>query len=103
MKYRKIILALIFIISVFFAGCRDNTLNLDDIITLESAETQTVLVSEESSQKESKYVLNTSSKKIHRSDCRYADSIKPENYAATDDYEKALSEGYTPCGTCKPT
>ena len=46
------------------------------------------------------YVLNTSTKKIHRSSCRDVKKIDPENYATTDDFDKALSDGYTTCGHC---
>ena len=50
-----------------------------------------------------KYVLNTSSssKKIHLPTCRYADNKYRENTNKTLDELKA--EGYTPCGTCKPS
>lgn len=50
-----------------------------------------------------KYVLNTSSssKKIHLPTCRYADNKNRENTNKTLDELKA--EGYTPCGTCKPS
>lgn len=49
------------------------------------------------------YVLNTSSKKIHYPYCESVKSIKEKNKAYTDDFEAALAEGYTPCGSCKPT
>ena len=44
-----------------------------------------------------KYILNTSSKKIHYPECSAVEKISAKNYAETDDYEKALSDGYTPC------
>ena len=49
------------------------------------------------------YILNTNSKKFHYPDKSCADSIKPENrkeYSGTR--EDLISEGYAPCGTCKP-
>lgn len=48
------------------------------------------------------YVLNTSSKKIHLPSCSSVGKIKSENYAETDDYTSALSEGYVPCKSCNP-
>lgn len=51
------------------------------------------------------YVINTSSKKIHYSDCSYAERIKDENKLAlniTEDELKSnyLSNGYTFCSKC---
>lgn len=49
------------------------------------------------------YVLNTSTKKIHKPDCYSVLSISQNNIAYTD---KSLSEleaeGYAPCGICAP-
>ena len=48
------------------------------------------------------YVLNTNSKKIHLLDCSAVDNMSESNKAYTDDYDKAISEGYTPCKICNP-
>lgn len=48
-----------------------------------------------------KYVLNTNSKKIHTPTCRYAENKYRENTNKTLDELKG--EGYTACGTCKPS
>lgn len=49
------------------------------------------------------YVLNTSSKKIHDPDCSAVSSISPKNIEYTDKSLQQLeSEGYEPCGLCKP-
>ncbi|MBQ8849949.1 MAG: DNA/RNA non-specific endonuclease [Clostridia bacterium] len=49
------------------------------------------------------YILNTSSKKIHRADCTYAVNIKEENKREyTGSIDDLLADGYTACGTCKP-
>jgi len=48
------------------------------------------------------YVLNTKSKKIHYPDCPSVNTIKEENKELTDDFDGAVSRGYTPCGSCKP-
>lgn len=46
------------------------------------------------------YVLNTSSKKIHKPTCNDVKKIKPENYSTTTDIDSYLSQGYTKCGHC---
>lgn len=48
------------------------------------------------------YVLNTNSKKIHLPDCSAVDNMSDSNKAYTDDYDQAISEGYTPCKICNP-
>ncbi len=49
------------------------------------------------------YVLNTSSKKIHKPDCRYAESMSEANKEVfTGDIQQKISDGYTVCGTCNP-
>lgn len=48
------------------------------------------------------YVLNTNTKRIHYTDCASVKKIKPKNYDTTDDFDKAISDGFTPCGNCKP-
>ena len=50
------------------------------------------------------YVLNTSSKKVHLPDCRYARDMKEENKQETTKSLEELIEqdGYAACGTCKP-
>lgn len=48
------------------------------------------------------YVLNTNSKKIHLPDCSAVDNMSDSNKACTDDYDQAISEGYTPCKICNP-
>lgn len=46
------------------------------------------------------YVLNTSTKKIHKMSCASVKQIKPENYATTTDYEGAIADGYVQCKKC---
>ena len=46
------------------------------------------------------YVLNTSSRKIHKPTCNDVKKIKPENYSTTTDMDSYLSQGYTKCGHC---
>jgi DNA-entry nuclease len=58
---------------------------------------------EDSDQGTVNYVLNTNSKKFHYPDKSCSNTIKEENrkeYSGTRD--ELISDGYTPCGTCKP-
>lgn len=48
------------------------------------------------------YVLNTHTKKVHKSSCSDVKRISPENYATTDDLNQALADGYSPCQRCNP-
>ena len=49
------------------------------------------------------YILNTSSKKFHKSDCGSAASIAEHNREERETTRDALIEdGYEPCGACKP-
>ncbi len=49
------------------------------------------------------WILNTSSKKIHREDCASASKISDANRAESNKSVSALiAEGYSACGTCDP-
>ena len=59
---------------------------------------------EQEPQAKNTYIINKSTKKVHKEDCRYATDIKEENkevyVGVLDDI---LSDGYfSACGTCKP-
>lgn len=57
--------------------------------------------SSENTQKQ--YVLNTSSKKFHYETCDSAQSMSEKNRQEyTGTREDLLSQGYSPCGVCKP-
>lgn len=46
------------------------------------------------------YLGNPKTKKFHRPTCR---TIKhPENFVAINSRNEAVTDGYTPCGVCKP-
>ena len=49
-----------------------------------------------------KFILNTSSKKIHTPDCPMVKTIDPENYSETDDFLGVLAKNYTQCKQCYP-
>ena len=49
------------------------------------------------------YILNTSTKKIHYPDCKSVKQMKEKNKKTTaESRESLISQGYTPCGNCKP-
>ena len=49
------------------------------------------------------YILNTHTRKFHNPDCANAAAIKEKNKAIREDTrENIISEGYSPCGSCKP-
>ncbi len=49
------------------------------------------------------YVLNTSSKKFHLPGCSGVENMNPDNRQDyTGSREELISQGYSPCGTCKP-
>ncbi len=57
----------------------------------------------ESTQKKQKYMLNTSTKKFHRSTCENIENIKKENRkSVTNDREELLRQGYQACKKCNP-
>ena len=56
-----------------------------------------------SSEKSVDYILNIKSKKIHYPSCRGVATMKEENKQYFDGTkEEAISQGYSPCGICKP-
>lgn len=49
------------------------------------------------------YILNTSSKKIHKVTCTYAITMNEENKSEYNgDINDLIEQGYSRCGTCKP-
>ena len=51
---------------------------------------------------EGKYVGSTKSDKYHHPTCRHAKNILPENEIWFKDAADARSQGYVPCGVCRP-
>ena len=49
------------------------------------------------------YIINTSSKKIHRLDSKYYGALTANMEYTTKTLDQLLKEGYTTCGTCKPS
>ena len=49
------------------------------------------------------YVYSSKSDKFHYPDCRYAKTIKAENYCEyTGDRQGMINKGYSPCKNCSP-
>ncbi|MBD5169863.1 MAG: DNA/RNA non-specific endonuclease [Oscillibacter sp.] len=56
-----------------------------------------------SGEQEITYILNVNSKKFHLPTCSGANNMKAENREeSTLSREELVSQGYEPCGTCKP-
>ena len=74
----------------------------DEQTTAPAATTQTPVQSIETEPAAAEYVVNTNSKKIHKADCRYAESLKPENRAEAGETQipDLLADGYTYCSVC---
>jgi len=81
---------------------------LGDIIissdgTLITLETRTESNDSSENPEEKKWVLNTSSKKIHKPSCKHVKDIAEKNIAESNlTIEELMQDGYTTCGTCKP-
>lgn len=56
----------------------------------------------EEQQNTNEYVLNTSTKKVHRATCSDVKKIAPENYATISNLEDAYAQGYKGCKKCNP-
>ncbi len=62
-----------------------------------------VLQEQTAQTEQEQYILNTSSKKIHKADCKQGQSIKAENIKITYiSRQELLEDGYTPAGCCDP-
>lgn len=53
-------------------------------------------------EKEQGFVASKDGGKYHRSSCRMAKKIKPENKVAYASKAEAEKDGKAPCGICKP-
>ncbi len=76
-----------------------------DVITISAGDTAGVpstLQNVSAVQSGKCFVLNTSSKKIHAPDCRYAVSMNSENKEVAENIslEELLAQGYTVCSVC---
>jgi hypothetical protein len=89
----------------------DNTSQPDTLIAAENdftdspSKTETETKAEEPDRNgKIEYVLNTSSKRIHSPDCPSVEETKDKNKRTVvwdeAEFEKALDDGYKPCGRC---
>lgn len=69
-----------------------------------SSATDTIVDSSDNdSDSEFYYVLNTSSHKFHYPDCYSVAQISAKNYVVSyEDRATLISQGYSPCGNCDP-
>ena len=98
---KRILLFLVMIILLGFCSCAnertDTTSHKKDVYCSKVETTASV----KPPQAETTYILNTNSKKIHKSTCGTATLILPENrkeYCGS--IEDMLNQGYTTCGNC---
>lgn len=76
----------------------------DGIFTLSDTESQAIdeIISGDN-QAEYKWLLNTSSMKVHYPDCSAAANMSEKNKEYSNKpLDELLAEGYTPCGYCRP-
>ena len=72
-----------------------------DYVTGDSYQTSTL--SQPSGETTATYILNTSSKKFHKPSCSSVNKIGVANKKSfTGKRSDLISQGYSPCGTCKP-
>ena len=72
-----------------------------DYVTGDSYQTSTP--SQPSSETTATYILNTGSKKFHKPSCSSVNKISAANKKSfTGKRSDLISQGYSPCGTCKP-
>lgn len=57
---------------------------------------------EEQRKTSGKYIGSISSDKFHKPSCKWAKNIKSHNETWFSDYSDATTQGYSPCGVCKP-
>jgi DNA-entry nuclease len=70
-----------------------------DVVT----EVDTASSREETNEEFVTYILNNNSKKFHTPDCESASKISDNNREeSSKSREELISEGYSPCGICKP-
>lgn len=86
--------------------CNDYSPGNDDDIPAQPVTQASTQVSETTNSTVSvstEYILNTSSKKIHYPSCSSVSKMKEKNKKATSESKDSLiSQGYSPCGNCKP-
>lgn len=59
-------------------------------------------VTEKSNEESQEYIINTNTKKFHKSSCGYAKQMKEENKEVSSDRNAIIADGYSPCKRCNP-
>lgn len=79
-----------------------NNIKLSDNVTPVQLESKVEQSSNEAVVKVT-YILNYSTKKIHKPECKSVETMKEENKVeSSESLKELLGEGYTKCGNCKP-
>ena len=72
-------------------------------INYATGESKRAASSSTSSSSSAQYILNTNSKKFHKTTCKLANDISDKNKKSfTGSREELINRGYSPCGSCKP-
>ncbi|MHC1723967.1 MAG: stalk domain-containing protein [Aminipila sp.] len=82
------------------ADAGDNTSNIQSMAPATDSQVNNTTTSV--TQAEATYVGNSSTKKYHKLDCRYANSIKAENVVYFKTKTDATTAGFEPCKVCNP-
>ena len=91
----------VFTFGIAPAGNRTTT-PPDDLPSIATTTTHTTVTTTVTTVSQT-YVLNTNTRKFHRSDCRFVADITDNNRQSFDRGRDALiDDGYTPCGSCQP-
>jgi hypothetical protein len=93
-----VLIAVIFLINKNWTKISE-TLGLNQTV-VESGTSQSGASSDASAGTAISYVINTSTKKIHITTCRYADTTSANIEETSASLEELLADGYSKCGTC---
>lgn len=78
------------------------TVEKSDAQVVESAKSNNNSATEKFAEESQEYILNTNTKKFHKSSCGYAKQMKEENKELSYDRNAIIADGYSPCKRCNP-
>ena len=82
--------------SAFVPDDKDEAIGKDEAIDKDEND-------DSSETNENTFILVSSTKKYHKTDCTYAKNAKEENKETTNQTKEEIEkQGYAPCGSCKP-
>ena len=108
--FKKIIILTAAVLAVCLCGCTEQT----DIPLCSDTAPEVVIKTDDSgnvngyklSKPDDKgdgvYYVNISTKKFHKSTCKYSKSSNPENIRIYYNRSKLAADGYSACKVCKP-